>query len=66
MPKDFEKRIESEAAATRGYGIKDMVCVDCYHRGGRADICSWYQQLKPYKVLFKHGPCIHYRKEGME
>lgn len=60
--KEFEKRIESEAQSITPIRMEDLVCKDCFHRGGRVDMCGAFPNLKPGKV-FKGGDCPEYRKE---
>ena len=40
-----------------------LVCKDCFHRGGRTDICAVYQEVKPYNVL-DGGTCKYYKEAG--
>ena len=59
MSSKFEWTKETAPKPVR---MEDLVCKDCFHRGGRVDICAQYMNLKPYEVL-DGGDCPHYRKE---
>lgn len=60
--KEFEERIESEAQSGAPIKNENLVCKDCFHRGGRVDMCGAFPYLKPGRV-FKGGDCPEYRKE---
>ena len=60
--KDFEKRIESEARSITPIRMEYLVCKDCFHRGGRMDMCGVFPNVKPGKIF--HGEdCPYYRKK---
>lgn len=40
-----------------------LVCKDCFHRGGRTDMCAIYQYCKPYTVL-DGGDCDYYKRDN--
>ena len=67
MPKDFEKRIESEQMCMKRITNNDLVCKDCIFkfddsiRLGNTSICEAYP-VKPSKVLLG-GDCDEYAKE---
>lgn len=43
--------------------VEDLVCKDCFHRGGRTDVCAAYHTIKPNSVL-DGGDCNYYKKEN--
>lgn len=55
----------NEKEAPKAVKQKDLICKDCFHRGGRIDICAAYPDVKPYRVL-DGGNCTHYKKEETE
>ena len=59
--KEFEKRIESEAQSITPIRMEDLVCKDCFHRGGRVDMCGVFPNVKPRKI-FDGRDCPYYRK----
>lgn len=62
---EIKKRIESEAQAITPIQNSNLVCRDCFHRGGRVDMCGAFPNVKPGKV-FNGGDCPEYKKEKTE
>lgn len=51
-----------EANAITPITMEDIVCKDCFHRGGRTDMCGAFPNVKPLKVL-KGGECKYYKRD---
>lgn len=67
MPKEFEKRIESEQSCMKRVTNDDLVCRDCTHKLddsvklGNTSTCEVYE-VKPGKVLLG-GDCDEHEIE---